>query len=163
MLLFLLACLDDALAPGAEDAFVAMQSDFSGYPSWESYPVADLDTGHGEGSRTVYLNQAASGAAFPVGTILVKVITGGETFAMVKRGGDFNTDGAYDWEWFELVAASDGTPVIKWRGDEPPAGEQYGALPGQQADTAIGTTGDCDTCHSGARSNDYVFTVPLGG
>jgi hypothetical protein len=164
----LAACLDnDALPDG--DAFVAMQADFAGYPSWEIYPVPAGGTGHVDGERTVYLNEAPPDGAtsFPLGTILVKTIawSGGlDVHAMVKRGGGYNADGAVGWEWFELVPDDDGTPVIRWRGDKPPKGELYGQLPGV-VDTGAPPTvsGDCNVCHSTAAANDFVHTVPLGG
>ena len=96
--------------------------------------------------------------------IVVKTIEwsgGTDIHAMAKRGADYNTEGAFGWEWFELVLADDGTPVILWRGAEPPVGEQYGQLPGMSTDTATTVTGDCNTCHGAAASNDYVHSIPL--
>lgn len=167
MLLLLVACLDHDPIPGTEAAaFIALQSDFADFRSWPATPVTTGDTGHADGARTVYLNQAAPQGerAFPIGTILVKTITtdaGEDLHAMAKRGGGFNPDGAPGWEWFELVAAADGTPVIKWRGLGAPEGEAYGALPGSEGDTADRITGDCNVCHAGAATNDFVWTVPL--
>ncbi len=163
-LLLLAGCLDHDPIPGQQDAFVAMQSDFEGYPSWESVTVAAEDTGHPDGARTVYVNEMPEGGdTFPVGTVIVKEIAGGDIHAMAKRGGGYNADGAVGWEWFELVL-SDGAPVIKWRGTEAPEGEAYGALPGSEPeDTGDLVTGDCNTCHGAAVENDYVHAVPLGG
>jgi hypothetical protein len=166
VILLLLACLDNTPIPGGEaESFVAMQVDFARYASWESFPVDTGDTGHPEGDRIVYVNaRPEDGAtAFPVGTILVKTIawSGGlDVHAMVKRGGGFNPDGATGWEWFELVPADDGTPVIKWRGAEPPSGEIYQSLPGS-TDSGDAVTGDCNVCHAAAIANDFVHTVPL--
>lgn len=167
MLLLLLGCLDHTPIPGAEGAFVAMQTDFQGYSTWDSIGVdaaAADDTGHPAGERTVYVNTmpAAEDTTFAVGTIVVKVIPGADIHAMVKRGDGFNADGAPGWEWFELVTATNGEPVIKWRGAEPPAGETYGALPGATEDTGGTMTGDCNTCHAAAAENDFVHAVPLG-
>jgi hypothetical protein len=168
LLLALLAgCLDnDPIPGGAPASFIALQSDFADFASWEAIPVDTPDTGHPQGDRVVYLNARpeAGAESFPVGTILVKTIDGPggtDIHAMAKRGDGFNTDGAVGWEWFELVRADDGTPVIKWRGETAPAGEQYGRLPGEEADTADTITGDCNVCHGGERANDYVHTVAL--
>lgn len=165
ILLALLACLDHDPIPGEEAAFVAMQADFAGYRGWTSVTVAAEDTGHPDGARTVYVNVAPEGGeTFPVGTVIVKEIAGADIHAMAKRGDGFNTSGAVGWEWFELVLAEDGTPVIKWRGTEAPEGEAYGALPGSDPeDTGDLVTGDCNVCHAAAAANDYVHAVALGG
>lgn len=166
LLLALLACLDNDQLPGTGDSFVAMQSDFAGFTTWSTYAVADADTGHVAGDRVVYVNvpPPGGGASFPVGTIIVKTIDwsgGTDVHAMVKRGADYNPDGAFGWEWFELALDEDGTPVIQWRGTAPPAGEQYGQLPGTTGDTGATVSGDCNTCHGAAAANDYVHTIPL--
>lgn len=168
MLLLLAACLDHTPIPGAGESFVAMQVDFSGYPSWDAVEIDAAgagDSGHPEGERTVYVNELppADAESFPVGTVIVKVIEGADIHAMVKRGEGFNTEGAVGWEWFELVLATNGEPVIKWRGEEPPAGETYGALPGAPVDSGDTLTGDCNACHGARSDNDFVHAVPLGG
>ncbi|MFN7143427.1 MAG: hypothetical protein ACK4YP_06610 [Myxococcota bacterium] len=159
-------CLDhDPIPGGAGESFVAMQADFDGYRTWTDHTVEPEDTGHPDGARTVYINTAPDGGTtFPVGTVIVKEIVGGDIHAMAKRGGGFNPDGAIGWEWFELVTATDGSPVIKWRGTEAPEGEAYGQLPGSAPeDTGDAVTGDCNTCHGAAVGNDYVHAIPLGG
>jgi hypothetical protein len=105
----------------------------------------------------VYLNQAPphGSTEFPVGTIIVKDLgpgpgTAATTFAMVKRGGGFNEQGATNWEWFELQNNADASVTILWRGAEPPAGQAYSGEP-----TA------CNTCHGTAKSNDFVQSQPL--
>ena len=97
-----------------------------------------------------------------MGTIIVKHSDGTgdpdnqgpRTFAMVKRGGDYNLAGAMDWEWFELLQANpeDATSPwqISWRGLGPPLGSGYG-----------GGGSECNTCHSAASGNDYVQAEPL--
>lgn len=167
LLLSLAACLDNTPIPGG-DTFIALQSDFAGFQDWDATDVDSADTGHVAGERVVYLNSAPDpGAdAFPTGTILVKTIawSGGlDVHAMVKRGSGFNPDGAVGWEWFELALDDDGTPIIQWRGTEPPAGEAYGTLPGANPDSGATITGDCNTCHASAARNDYVHTVPVDG
>jgi hypothetical protein len=69
------------------------------------------------------------------------------TFAMVKRGADYNASGAVGWEWFELTRDANGSARIKWRGQGPPAGETY---------SAAGQT--CNDCHKAAAANDSVMT-----
>jgi hypothetical protein len=144
--------------------FFAFDRDFADYRTWDHF-VLDPDAGpaeqptdggllHTSGTRTIYFNRApAHGAAeFPVGTLIVKEILGGDTFAMVKHGGGYNKSGAVDWEWFNLGYATDGTPVIRWQGiTPPPSGEGYSGTAG----------GVCNTCHMGAAANDYVQSEPL--
>jgi hypothetical protein len=166
MILLLAGCLDHTPIPGAGESFVAMQVDFSGYSSWDAVSIgaAGDDSGHPEGERTVYVNELppADAESFPVGTVIVKTIEGADIHAMVKRGEGFNTDGAVGWEWFELVLATNGEPVIKWRGEEPPAGETYGSLPGVPVDSGDTLTGDCNACHTARSDNDFVHAVLLG-
>ena len=136
--------------------FVALQSDFLNYATtWHSFDLgsSEVDNVHTAGDRIVYINQLPPHGAteFPVGTILVKTIaadtaTPGKTFAMAKRGGNFNSVEAPGWEWFELQAGTDGASLIVWRGLQPPPGENY-----------AGATGDvCNMCHAAAKTNDYV-------
>jgi len=144
----------------AGDVFVAYTETFESYHSWQSWSFtgqAIAGSPHTSGPRTVYLDQKPphGSTSFPVGTVIVKDIgpdpaTADTTFAMVKRGGGFNSDGAKNWEWFELQNQPDGSVVILWRGAEPPAGESYAGDP-----TA------CNTCHGAAESNDYVQSAPL--
>lgn len=166
MLWLLLGCLDHTPIPGEQgESFVAMQTDFADFRAWPSQVVAEADTGHISGQRVVYASALPEpgGAQFPTGTLLVKTIDwegGTDVHAMVRRGGAFNADGAVGWEWFELVLADDGSPVIKWRGAEPPDGEQYQSLPGT-TDTVDTVTGDCNTCHAVASDNDFVHSLSL--
>jgi hypothetical protein len=146
--------------------FVAFQSDFADFRSWNRVWVSDepLGLGHLEGSRYVHFQSLPKdGDPFPVGSILVKTAeVGTETewdiVAMVKRGDDYNADGAKDWEWFELQISDSGTPLILWRGIEPPAGSGYEcSLGGDTGDTAEAfTLGDCNVCHASAWEDDYV-------
>jgi hypothetical protein len=134
--------------------FVALASDFAPFKSWTSNhydaPTDIAGNVHVAGPRTEYYNRAPDkGAkAFPVGTIIVKVIETTDTsahhvFAMVKRGCGFNENGAKDWEWFELSDKND----ILWRGVIPPSGDNYNGDP----------TGGCNSCHgNGCATNDSV-------
>jgi hypothetical protein len=155
---------------GDTGQFVPLQKDFATFRTWMRFELgvggdparADAGTPDGGGQdggvhivgpRTIYLNMAppTGSTSFPVGTILVKTTadgttTPGETFAMAKRGGTYNMRGAAGWEWFELASATDGTPLIIWRGIVPPAGEGYAGIVG----------GVCNDCHATFAANDYV-------
>jgi len=107
---------------------------------------------HSAGPRTVYLNHRPPIGAthFQPGTMLVKVIANDRTFAMAKRGAQYNKAGAYEWEWFELLTAMDGTLSIEWRGTGPPG------------DAGYGSSGDCNSCHHGwGAYNDDVLAPEL--
>lgn len=147
-----------ASACGAPEApppagFIALARDFEGYESWESVTLdgGTIGGGHTAGIRRVFLNARPDAGAthWPVGTILVKELQF-TTFAMVKRGDDYNAKGARGWEWFELVPdLPNNTVLIKWRGLGPPVGENY---------SQTGQT--CNDCH-GAYLNDSVLTPGL--
>ena len=155
----------------APDVFIAQNADFADYQRWPNVVVGEaaIVDGHPAGERTVFINQLVTSddddAAFAVGTIIVKVgaglevegATGTEVHAMVKRGGGFNVDGAVGWEWFELGQSTANTPLIKWRGQEPPDGESYGCVAGA-CDAVVG---QCNTCHQSARDNDFVLSPAL--
>ena len=156
------AVTSEADAGASEDAFMAFTGTFATFRSWPSAPsTADGApvTPHTTGPMTVFINQRPKSGSheFPVGTIIVKETDGGDptartVFAMVKRGGGFNADGARDWEWFELQnLANDGGVRILWRGVAPPAGEVY---PGS-------TSGGCNGCHGEASTNDFVWSSAL--
>ncbi len=152
-------------ADGADagSTFVAYPPSFTGFHQWSNAAATSSadDAGdglHGVGPLHVYWNQTPPPGSkeFPVGTIIVKEtedsdVTKRVVFAMVKRGGGFNSSGAQDWEWFSLQDAADGTVSILWRGVVAPAGETY----------ANQTIGDCNGCHEGAASNDYVWDSAL--
>jgi len=141
--------------------FIALEHNFQAYPTWERFHLEGNGSGtpHFGGTRDIYLNsRPAKGATkFPVGTIIVKHTDGvgdpdnggPRTFAMVKRGGDYNMNGALNWEWFELVQSDPTDPTspwqIAWRGLGPSAGGAYGM-----------TDGSCNGCHAQGSANDYV-------
>lgn len=163
MLLLLLGCLDHTPIPGGVDdsVFVAMQSHFADFRSWASFTLDGTLDGHSGTEREIFVSALPEEGAgvFPVGTMIVKSAPVGdsvELHAMAKRGGDYNQTGARGWEWFELKESA-GIPVILWRGEEPPSGEGYVVLGGE--DTAV--DGDCNRCHQAAYDNDYVHEVPL--
>ena len=160
-------CLDHELPPddGTPDSFIALQRDFGGYAGWMQYDLGDaVIEGHPLGHRVMNVSRLPDPGAktFPVGTTIVKTIEAGERkdwimHAMVKRGGDYNARGAHGWEWFELKLATNDTPVIIWRGEQPPNGERYGCLMTACDETAP----DCNQCHEAAATNDFVLADAL--
>jgi len=160
--------------------FVAVPSDFDGFRSWQSWPatpattLAPLDGGDGvdagevtagdsgvvhPGALTVYINKVPphGSTSFPVGTIIAKepsqgTVTALQVFAMVKRGGDFNPNGAVDWEWFELTNNADGTETLDWRGAQPSGGA---------SDPYASNPNVCNDCHLKAAANDDVWSSAL--
>ena len=117
------------LAAGCDDksnVFIALDSDFAPFESWPmvllgSEPLA----GHPPGPRFGYLNKRAPKGAkeYPVGTMIVKAVeppgvpdTSWEIFAMAKRGGDYNAEGAKNWEFFRLKVLANEKPHIVTRG-----------------------------------------------
>lgn len=150
----------------AGETFLPFATHFRGYTSWEQFSltgVAAQGEVHITGDRTLYINQRppAGATEFPVGTIIVKVVHGGQkVFARAKRGGHFNSDqmvggkvvvGSPGWEWFELQPST-GTEDVTfvWRGFGPPTGEGYGGDPN-----------GCNSCHATAKANDYVLAQDL--
>ncbi len=141
-------------------SYLAFASNFAGYEAWQhaaSIGAEGAPAGvHDLGPMTVFWNQLPPAGAeeFEVGTIIVKQTDPGaatpQVFAMVKRGGDYNSAGARNWEFFELLPGSAAAPVILWRGVGPPNGESYGGDPNT-----------CNTCHSQAATHDYVWSTVL--
>lgn len=147
---------------GAPTTFVAYASSFDNFHQWSSAPATAADDAgdglHGLGPLRVYWNEAPphGATAFPVGTIIVKEteesdVTQRTVFAMVKRGGGFNSGGANGWEWFSLLDDTDGSVTLLWRGVVAPPGQTY-------ANQAIG---DCNGCHVQAAANDSVWDSAL--
>ena len=142
--------------------FIAFAKDFQPFRDWESLPAEPFSEAptstHTSGPRTVYINKMppAGATEFPVGTIIVKEAetdpaSERAVFAMVKRGGTFNSKGAANWEWFELQNLDSGAENIVWRGVGPPVGEKYGGDP----------NGGCNGCHGAATDNDFVLDKNL--
>jgi hypothetical protein len=165
-LVFLLTCCDSGGASDADNAengssFIAFASDFQGFHSWESFPIEEgvvEGTIHLAGPRTEYLNKRPEigSKTFPVGTIIVKELEVGaveerKVFALVKRGGGFNSASAPGWEWFELQNNPDGSVArVVWRGVGPPIGENYGGDPN-----------GCASCHGAATGNDFILSKSI--
>jgi Cytochrome P460 len=154
--LVMVACVDGDTQNDGKP-FLAFASTFQGYRQW---PAQIIDTTvdppastHISGPRTAFINQLPSAGAteFPIGTVIVKELESGnlsdrQVFAMVKRGGGYNSEGATGWEWFELKNIDEDNVDIVWRGVGPPAGEKYGGDP----------NGGCNGCHAAAKANDFV-------
>lgn len=143
--------------PPTGDVFIALPTSFAGYREFTRFEVADSGQGgdvHVSGPRQLFINQmpSAGSTSFPVGTIIVKVVDNLESsFAMVKRGGGYNKNGANGWEWFELKDLPSGGVAFVWRGITPPIGEHYSGTSG----------GACNDCHAAAQGNDFVRSAPL--
>jgi hypothetical protein len=167
--------------PSGEEqgVFVAQTSDFQGFHDWQSAPampattLPPVDGGDGIDAGAVTLGDAGTvhnmpltvywnsspphgSTTFPVGTIIVKEtseadITARKIFSMVKRGGDFNPNGAVNWEWFELQNLADGSVSINWDGAQAPGGmDVYSSNPNL-----------CNECHLKAAANDDVWSSAL--
>jgi hypothetical protein len=140
--------------PSGTTTFIAQDGDFSGFENWTHFDLDGALAGnaHVAGPRTIYVKQLPphGSTTFPVGTMIVKVLSNGQILSMVKRGGDFNAQGAVGWEWFELGEFRGG-PFIVWRGVAPPTGEVYAGIAG----------GTCNSCHMAATANDSVQAAPL--
>lgn len=158
--------------------FVAFASDFNGFHTWPNMAVATpspnlpavdaggvaADGAAGDGGvhpppETEYWNHSAphGSTTFPIGTIIVKEteeadVTKRQVFAMVKRGGDFNSNGAVNWEFYELFNQPDGSVTVNWAGYGPTSAtmDLYGGNPNV-----------CNDCHEKAAPNDYVFSAAL--
>ncbi len=166
--LALAACLDneqDENSAAQATTFIALDRDFVGFETWQSFDLGEtIVEGLPYGRRVLYVSAMppAGASEFPIGTKLVKVFEDPELprdqwdiYAMVKRGGGFNGNGAVNWEWFELVRDSAGQPSAEWRGTEPPAGRNYRCL------LTTNASPDCNACHAASRSNDFVNSAPL--
>jgi hypothetical protein len=151
----------DATTTDAGATFTAYQSTFQDFRSWSSFtfdaPAIPGSPHLVAGVRTEYLNHCppAGATEFPVGTIIVKEFDSTpvalrQVFAMVKVGGGYDSQGAVNWEWYELQNNADGSVTILWNGAVAPPGEPY-------ADTPI----SCNQCHVGGKQNDYVQAAAL--
>lgn len=140
------------------DVFVAFAANFKGFHDWPHYDVTienDAGPDHPEEHLIEYINRLPphGATAFPLRTIVIKepvMPTMPGFFAMVKRGGGFNSDGAAGWEWFELQNIEEGGVLIVWRGVGPPSNDEYGGDP---------NTG-CNDCHT-PKNNDSVLAPAL--
>lgn len=114
------------------------------------------------GTSVVYVDRLPPPGAteFPVGTHILRIMGSDadpslwDAHGMVKRGGDFNADGAVGWEFYGLNMSlgPDGELVAttRWHGVGPPDGDGYA-----QADA--GPVLGCNHCHGAATWNDSVI------
>ena len=164
--LCLTSCLDHELGPGDELAdapFIAFQRDFEGFQYWPSFDLRTTKHAGIDGMVRLYINEIVppGSTTFPTGTILIKTVEAGNrdiwvAHAMVKRGGAYNQNGAFNWEFFDLALSTPGKPAIIWRGENPPSDHGYESLPGMTEGTDI----DCNRCHTSQR-NDAVLSDVL--
>ncbi|MBX3155695.1 MAG: hypothetical protein KF773_06835 [Deltaproteobacteria bacterium] len=156
--LILAACAGPDEPGPTGDTFIAFTPAFRGFRGWTSFhsdgPADDGTVSPDAlGARTLYIDPVpqSGAAAFPVGTIVIEARETGtqNIFARVKRGGTYNTGGARDWEWFELIEQPD--LAIVWRGIGPPNGESYGGDPNA-----------CNACHADrCAGNDFTCSPTL--
>ena len=152
------SCDSGAEAVDSRQPFIAFLTDFKGFHSWTSHDSeSTIATGAAHtGPKRTYINKMPESGAdeFPVGTIIVKEgnldkpeYQDHQVFAMVKRGGEFNSTGADGWEWFELLLSETGDVYsVEWRGVGPPLLGGYGSDPNS----------GCNECHVRSRANDFV-------
>jgi hypothetical protein len=121
---------------GERETFIALERDFQRFQEWEGGSFTELPARgqtHFAGQQGYFIKgPKRQGKESPVGTVIVKQARlhsrpEGQLFAMVKRGGAYNANGARGWEWFELALREDQTVAIKWRGLNAPSGEGYGS------------------------------------
>jgi hypothetical protein len=159
--------------------FIALQRDFANFLSWKKFYFGDEPLqGHPVGPRYGYVKQVLQPGerSYPVGDVIVKVIESPpspspspwpspvpeqnwDIFAMAKRGGNFNTDGAKNWEFFTLKIDANGVPVIVLRGTD--ASDTSSGAHGY-----LGVTGNvilCNGCHGdpAEAKHDYILNPEL--
>jgi hypothetical protein len=150
-------------------SYIAVDRDFSTFEDWSYF---DLGVGKHvvsqAGSKRVYINALpqAGDTEFRVGTIVVKVLELGDdpvnwqVHGMVKRGGEYNSTGAYGWEYFDFTLNADGVPRQNWRGEQTPDGESYQVTVFTTNGVMVEDVPDCNTCHQSG-NNDGVNTPAL--
>lgn len=161
--------LGENIELGNSKSYIAVDRDFSTFESWSFF---DLGLGKHvvsqSGRKRVYINALprAGDTEFRVGTIIVKVLELGEdpvnwqVHGMVKRGGDYNSKGAYGWEYFDFTLNADGVPRQNWRGEQTPDGESYQVTVFTASGVVVEDVPDCNTCHQSG-NNDAVNTPDL--
>ena len=154
---------DEMNADDPRGQFIAVQSDFQGFETWQSYEIGSRMHGGVEGAVKIYVSDLPlpGSTSFPTGTMIVKTIEAASSpnwvaHAMVKRGGSFNQSGAFGWEFFDLTVPVNRIPYINWRGLEAPAGHGYESLPGIMETSGV----LCNDCHR-SNVNDGILSSPL--
>lgn len=147
--------------------FLAREEDFFQFTRWHHFELGDIMIGgHPAGVRRVFLNRPPlrrNEREFPRGTMIVHAVERGHTpsrwelFAMVKRGGNYNHDGARGWEYFILSSDDEGRVAILSRGIRPTTGHESA-----YATTDVGPRG-CNACHGteDTRDTDSLLSDPL--
>jgi hypothetical protein len=164
--LMLGGCLDNKLPPGEETGqsrtFIPVDRDFADFRDWMMFMLDAKTHAAAKGPVNVFLNKLppAGATKFPIGTIVVKTVEAGDPsawtiHAMAKRGGNFNANGALNWEFYELKIDKDDVPLIVWGGAKPADGHKYKDLTGDNK-----TEQDCNDCHQSSK-NDAVLTPAL--
>lgn len=158
-------CLDNKLPPDETTqsrTFLAVDRDFADFRDWMVFMLDAKTHAAAKGPVNVYLNKLppAHATEFPIGTIIVKTVEAGAPsewtiHAMSKRGGNFNANGALNWEFRELKIGEDDVPVTVWEGTKPADGHKYHDLTGDNK-----TEQDCNDCHTSSK-NDAVLTPEL--
>ncbi len=123
------------------------------YKAWAHVmlPVpVDSGTVHGEGSRTVYFNEAGAmankaGTAYPAGTMIVKEIMDDANTFVAKKAIMEKTDDP-------MYAAHNGWKYVKYARQS--ADGEYAMVGGGSVENSMG----CHGCHTAAK-NDSVFVV----
>ncbi|MDP3274629.1 MAG: hypothetical protein Q8Q09_05495 [Deltaproteobacteria bacterium] len=157
--------------------YLALDRDFQGFLQWPQRALGSTTiAGHPAGPRVLYrrpndqlppwagpspdAGDDAGPPQFARGTILVKTVEVGpvtdwEIFAMVKRGGDYNHNGAVGWEFFSLKVLPSGAVIVVGRGLIPSA-DRY-------TDPGTGQALTCNQCHgtTAARARDSVLSEGL--
>jgi hypothetical protein len=146
--------------------FIAEQSNFADFLSWESFDngLATPNTGHPLGEEWLFRNEKPSGGKYPVGAILMKEIqvmpelSTWQLFAMAKRGDNYNAGGATDWEFFTLALDTQMQPLILTSGENP--------VDPNSTISGYGTGVDgvtCNRCHgiAGTEATDHVLDDKL--
>ena len=153
VLLVIVGCSSSPAGVDGGDTFIAFNTSFEPFRTWtmvhDDLEDAALPPGvAGPRDQFIDMLPPAGSTEFPIGTIIVEVRTDtGKIFASVKRGGDFNANGARNWEYFELQE----NPVMYiWRGLGPPLGDTYGGDPN-----------GCNNCHVQCAGNDDICSPKL--
>ncbi len=142
------ACSEDDNSTDPADEFIASEADFDGWQNWTAVgfnkgPADNLGQAHAgndeNATRWIYMKDMGDmpeGGEYPQGTIIVKEVLDADgsqigLVAMVKRGGDFNSQYG-GWEWFA------------WDGGEMNRGADL-------------MNNACNNCHAAA-AVDHVFS-----
>lgn len=162
--LTLLGCGGDASPVPEPGLFIAMGEQFRDFRSWPRVAIsADADVPDPDQPFFAYANQSppAAGGEYPVGTLIVHTIEltddpmTWEVFAMAKRGGGYNAEGAHGWEYFRLGFGHGDVPVIVSRGFAPTDSGSYSA--------GMGAGTGCNACHAtaAAAETDFILSRQL--